>query len=213
MSATPAPGDGPERTEAAERILLTAKRLFAERGYDGVSIRDIAAEAEVSKANVFHHFSSKWELYRAVMEDSSGAFQALLARLPEHDAATAELLQQFAAGHMRCLFGDADAGRLFIRQLLDKHEGEGRQLAENLVEENFRQALQRLRQMQQQGRLRADADPAQIALLLGGVNVAAFELQHVLRRSGAGELLDDPEAFAAGIVRLLTQGILPRNDH
>lgn len=210
MALPPSPCDGTERTEAAERILQAAKRLFAERGYDGVSIRDIAAAAAVSKANVFHHFSNKWELYSAVMENSSGSVRALLDRLPEDGAATADTLRQFAAGHLRCLFGEADATRLFIRQLLDTREAEDRQLAENLVERNFQQAVQRLRELQERGEVRADADPAQLALLLGGVNVAAFELQNVLRRIGAGNLLDDPEAFAQGTVRLLIEGILPR---
>ena len=51
--------------ETAQTILLAARRLFAERGFDGVSINDVAAAAGVSKANVFHHFGSKPKLHLA----------------------------------------------------------------------------------------------------------------------------------------------------
>ncbi|WP_116205016.1 TetR/AcrR family transcriptional regulator [Amycolatopsis circi] len=50
-----------ERKKAATRqkIADTALRLFLERGYDEVGIRDIAAEADVAVTTVFSHFSSK----------------------------------------------------------------------------------------------------------------------------------------------------------
>lgn len=50
-----------ERKKAATRrkIADTALRLFLERGYDEVGIRDIAAEADVAVTTVFSHFASK----------------------------------------------------------------------------------------------------------------------------------------------------------
>jgi TetR/AcrR family transcriptional regulator len=58
-------------TEAAQRILAVAERLFGERGFNGVSISHIADAAGVSKANVFHHYSSKLSLYEAVLQRGS----------------------------------------------------------------------------------------------------------------------------------------------
>ena len=51
--------------ETREDILLTAERLFRARGYAGVSIADIAAELDMSPANIFKHFNSKLALGRA----------------------------------------------------------------------------------------------------------------------------------------------------
>ncbi|ALG08405.1 TetR/AcrR family transcriptional regulator [Kibdelosporangium phytohabitans] len=50
-----------ERKKAATRqkIADTALRLFLERGYDAVGIRDVAAEADVAVTTVFSHFASK----------------------------------------------------------------------------------------------------------------------------------------------------------
>src|SRR3954454_15727685 len=42
-----------------ERILRTAERLFAERGFGGVSVRELAAEAQVNIASIGYHFDNK----------------------------------------------------------------------------------------------------------------------------------------------------------
>jgi AcrR family transcriptional regulator len=49
----------PDSTDTHERILLTAERLFADRGFDGVSVRDIVAAANVNLAAINYHFGSK----------------------------------------------------------------------------------------------------------------------------------------------------------
>ena len=51
-----------------ERILRVAERLFAERGYDGVSMRTLAAGADVQLALLSYYFSNKLGLYRAVFQ-------------------------------------------------------------------------------------------------------------------------------------------------
>ena len=50
-----------------ERILKAAERLFAERGYDGTSIRTIVARAHVNQAAINYHFDGKEGLYREVL--------------------------------------------------------------------------------------------------------------------------------------------------
>lgn len=49
-----------------ERILSAAEHLFAEHGFDGVSLRSIAAAADSQLALLHYHFGSKLDLYRAV---------------------------------------------------------------------------------------------------------------------------------------------------
>jgi AcrR family transcriptional regulator len=48
-----------EGADSRERIFLVAERLFADRGFDGVSVRDIAGEAGVNLAAINYHFGSK----------------------------------------------------------------------------------------------------------------------------------------------------------
>jgi len=57
-----------------ERIVKAAERLFAERGYDGTSVRAIVAKARVNQAAINYHFDGKDGLYREVLR---AAFRAL----------------------------------------------------------------------------------------------------------------------------------------
>jgi AcrR family transcriptional regulator len=62
----PAGRRGPRREgDARGDILTAARRLFAERGYDGTSLRAVAREADVDPALVHHYFSGKPDLYAA----------------------------------------------------------------------------------------------------------------------------------------------------
>jgi len=49
-------------------ILDTAERMFALRGFDGVALRDLAREMELTAPSLYNHFSSKQALYEAVLE-------------------------------------------------------------------------------------------------------------------------------------------------
>ena len=64
-----------------ERVLKAAERLFAERGYDGTSIRAIVAKARVNQAAINYHFAGKDGLYREVLR---AAFRALTEQQLAH---------------------------------------------------------------------------------------------------------------------------------
>lgn len=76
-----------ERKKAATRqhIADTAHRLFLERGYDAVGIRDIAAEADVAVTTLFAHFGSKEAL---VFEQDAAFEQALASAVGDRDPGT-----------------------------------------------------------------------------------------------------------------------------
>ncbi|HEY0500324.1 MAG TPA: helix-turn-helix domain-containing protein [Kutzneria sp.] len=75
------------RAEQAERtrqaVLDTARRLFAERGYDGTSLQLIADTMGVQKANVYYYFRTKAAILEALLSGSVAAFDALLAGAEE----------------------------------------------------------------------------------------------------------------------------------
>ena len=95
--AAPARRRGPGRPRAGSedkraRILNEAVVLFGEHGYAGTSLADIANAADISKAGLLHHFSSKDELFCKVLErrDREDALSILVeSPAVEGDAATA----------------------------------------------------------------------------------------------------------------------------
>lgn len=56
--------------DTADRVQQAAVRLFAERGYHGVGIRDLAQEAGLSSASLYHYMGTKQDLLAAVMRAS-----------------------------------------------------------------------------------------------------------------------------------------------
>jgi AcrR family transcriptional regulator len=102
---------------AAAAIRIAAMKLFAERGYADVTVRQIASAAGVSPALVIHHYGSKENL-RAVLEERVAAFVesmlADLARVTE-EGGSASVAEVFAdrlerepglAGYVRRLLAD-----------------------------------------------------------------------------------------------------------
>lgn len=94
MQATRTPGSGRRgrregATESREHILATARRLFAEHGFDGTSLRQIAREASVDPAMIHHFFKGKDELFAlsvALPADPAQVLEGVDQHDPEHRA-------------------------------------------------------------------------------------------------------------------------------
>jgi len=83
--------------DTRQRILDTARRLFSDDGYLGVSMNDIARHLGITKAALYHHFKGKAAIYGAVLDD---AFSGLRAQVAE------ALEQKSAEGRLRRLIGN-----------------------------------------------------------------------------------------------------------
>jgi AcrR family transcriptional regulator len=71
-----------ERSEATRNALITAaRRLFTERGYDGVAAEEIVREAGVTRGALYHHFGGKAELLEAVYERLEAESTERVARI------------------------------------------------------------------------------------------------------------------------------------
>src|SRR5438270_5403333 len=72
-----------KKQRTRELIADTARRLFAERGFDAVPVSEIAGQAEVSEATVFNYFPTKEDIFYSRLE----AFEdELLASIRERAA-------------------------------------------------------------------------------------------------------------------------------
>jgi AcrR family transcriptional regulator len=105
--------------DTRERILAAAQKLFAERGFDSTSVRDITTEAECNVASVNYHFGGKDNLYletfrsmlTALRDQRIEVLDELMAREPE--PSLEEYLESFANGFLDPLV-DESRGRLFL---------------------------------------------------------------------------------------------------
>lgn len=216
-SAPPAPRS-PQRTQksGAERILEAAEHLFSAQGFDAVSMSAIAHHAGVSKANIYHHFATKQELYLAVLAQACRETGNLLQDMENNPGSLAQKLGYFADEHLFSILRHEPFSRLILRELLENGPQRGKELAERGFGENFARLAGILRAGQARGELRRDVDPAMAATLLIGANVFFFEARDVLHHYPDVDFSAEPARYSQMLVDILLHGIAaipPRNDN
>ena len=150
---------------SARRSELTrqAARLFAERGYHGTSIDQLAKAMGVQKGSLYAHIASKQELLYSTMREGADAFHGALDAIDERLPAT-EKIRLALRAHLRVVAEQLDVATVFVREWRYL-EGEHREeiLAERRRYEGRFRAL--FREGRELGLLRTDLDEAAAALM------------------------------------------------
>jgi AcrR family transcriptional regulator len=89
------------RAQTKQKVTEAARTLFNTRGFDGVSIDQIMAEAGLSRGGFYHHFNNKEELFAATVDSFCAAFSEEVER--ETNLSGPPLIQAFMDGYL----GDA----------------------------------------------------------------------------------------------------------
>ena len=163
---------------SARRNELTrqAARLFAEKGYHGTSIGEIAEALGVQKGSLYAHIQSKQDLLYETMVEGARAFHAGLVAIPDELPAT-EKIRLALRSHLRVVADQLDVATVFVQEWRYL-EGERRDevVAERRRYEERIRAL--FREGRELGELRSDLDDATAALLaLSAANWAYTWLQ------------------------------------
>ena len=148
----------PRRTELARQ----AARLFAEKGYHGTSIGDLADSMGVQKGSLYAHIEGKEDLLYETMRGGAAAFHGARDSVPD-DAPPAEKVRLALRAHLRVVSEQLDVATVFVQEW--KYL-EGERL-EEIVSER-RRYEERIRELFREGRdlgeLRADLDVTAAAL-------------------------------------------------
>jgi AcrR family transcriptional regulator len=169
-----------------EELTRIAARLFAERGYQGTSLADLAAELGVRKASLYHHIASKEDLLWEVAWEGAEAFHAGLDAVPP-DASPSERIRLALRAHLAVVSGQLDIATVFVREWRYL-EGERRErfLAER------RRYEERVRDLFREGvegsELRTDLDVSTAALLF--LSAANWAYTWLRPDAGTADLAD-----------------------
>jgi len=114
VGQNPVPRDLLSRS-ARPAILAAARRLFAQRGFAGTSMREIALTAGVSKAAIYHHFQDKRHLYRELLDAGITTLTAAMRRIPQDGPARAQLARILLL-HLEFAREHSDLLRMLVRE-------------------------------------------------------------------------------------------------
>src|ERR671935_3097822 len=102
---------------SARRSELTreAARLFAQKGYHGTSIGDLAEAMGVQKGSLYAHIASKQDLLYETMVEGARTFHAGLDAIPEELPVT-EKIRLALRSHLRVVADQLDVATVFVRE-------------------------------------------------------------------------------------------------
>jgi AcrR family transcriptional regulator len=150
---------------SARRAELTraAARLFAQKGYHGTSIGDLAEAMGVQKGSLYAHIESKADLLWEVAREGADAFHTALDAVPDELPAT-EKIRLALRAHLRVVAEQLDVATVFVREwrYLTGERREAFVAERRRYEERFRALF---REGREHGELRTDLDDATATLL------------------------------------------------
>ncbi len=183
---------------ATRRAELTraAARLFAEKGYHGTSVGDLAEALGLQKGSVYTHIDSKAELLWEVAREGAEAFHAALDGIPE-DGPVLDRIQAAMRAHLRVVAEQLDIATVFVREW---RYLEGERLEQFVAERRrYEERVRALfREGREHGQLRTDLDDAMAALL----SLSAANWAYTWLRPGS-----DTDALADRFTALLLDGM------
>ncbi len=210
MSATAAPTPARKtriQTRNEARILDAAQDVFAEFGFRGASIDEIAARAGMSKPNLHYYFKRKTDLYLAVLHRILNIWLEPLEEL-DPTAPPEQELRRYIALKLKASREHPTASRVFANEII-----QGAPVLKDYLEGHLREVVERkagvIRRWVDEGLL-APVDPYHLIFLIWAATQHYADFAPQVRAVMGLDSLDE-EAFAAAeesLCRILLQGLL-----
>ena len=120
-----------DKVEAA--ILAEAVRLFAEHGYEGTAIADVAERAGLSKQNLMYYFPTKQALYTRVLDDVLDDWLARMASLADAGGAPDDVLRAYVRAKLQFSREQPLASRVYAIEVIGGAKIYGEQIRRRVV--------------------------------------------------------------------------------
>ncbi len=161
-----------------EKILKVATKLFAKYGFAGTSMDDIADRVGIRKASLYHHFSSKQEIYEELIER---VFSEII-KIFQVSFSSGNILkdaENFINKIMNFVLQNEDYVKILLRELLDENLPV-KQFALEYVPKILSFGSQILERGRKEGIFKDDIDPIQLSITLTGAIIIYFVFRPVI---------------------------------
>ena len=207
------PDESVINTSGEQGILDAAEILFAEKGFDAVSMSAIAKLANTSKPNIYHHFKNKNELYLAIMKTAVQRSSTLLDALEDAPGTFKQRLAAFSAGQLDNIFAHKRSTQLILREALSGGSERGREIAKYTVTEVFNRLVAMVEQGQQEGEFRRDIDPTLASFMIVSANMFYFQSAPVMKSIPEARFSEEASAYNDGVMDIFFNGVLKEGEN
>jgi len=182
--------DQVENLDARQRLLETGARLFAEQGFEAVSTRQLAKEADVNIAMIAYYFGSKEELLKAIFAEKFPQMRSHLESLLHQDISPWEKMCAAMDKYIDRMLSHNAMTKLIYRELSYSHRPEVKAFLLDGIEKNWSILYQLIIDGQEQGVFNKALSPRMVFFTFFSTTA-----QIVNSRSMAMQILDlkDPE--------------------
>lgn len=171
----------PDSGPAREQILDAAEVLFARKGFEPTTIKEIGAAAGQNPALLYYYFRSKEELYRAVLRRVIGEMLARGGAAFDAAPAPPDAIRGLVAAQMEFALTHANAPRLLVREMIDHEARRAESVILELAASLFKRLCQVIEQGQREGHFRSDVEPR-----LAAVSTIAQVVYFIIARPAIG---------------------------
>ncbi len=170
VSPPPRPIDAPSKAERTRaRLLEAAERLFAERGFDGTRLEEVAAAVGIRRPSILYHFRDKPALYDAVLAEVFGALYERVAAVLLGAGSFADRIEAAVSVWIDVVAARPALARLLLREVADGTPVNSSRLAPHL--EPFFALVERTLAAPDAVSPPSGADPIAVASQIAGATV------------------------------------------
>jgi TetR/AcrR family transcriptional regulator len=176
-------------TDTRDRVLQVAQVLFAERGYRGTSLRDIAKRIGIKAPSLLHHFPSKQQLYLAVLDKMFESLEDAANAVAWGRESRQERMRQAVGDTIDFIASHPDFVRIMWKEMADE-SGVGRQVLKRRLPPLFSTAVNFIFRGQRDGEFRTEVDPLHFMWSLNSITIGYFTTAAMIRRLWNMNLLE-----------------------
>jgi len=158
-------------SEVKDRILLVARDLFIEKGYNGTSIRDIATASGTNVAMVNYYFRSKYNLFEIIFEEALEALVKRVFGVFKSDMSIFELVEAWINSYYETLMEYPQIPIFILNEINQNPERLTQRIKEHAPNELFRYVSDRIKKEIEKGTIR-DLPP--LDFLLNVLSLCVF---------------------------------------
>jgi len=187
-------------------ILAAARQVFAQRGIDGTSVREVAEAAKVNNAMIYYYFNDKENLYHEVLADSLSALTAIWDdEIFKRPATVKQKIQRYVEGYIRFQQVNEDLRRIMAMEFAVSGENVT-WMCEKYFADNYARLIRIFKEGMRSGELKKFNPSLAVASLIG-IIIHNFILQPLAEHLHGKSVDLSPKKFGFFVTELFFDGL------